>query len=470
MRIVKKILKFLAWSSAVMAVLVVATYLLFLSANWNDRPPSKAALQLDEFYRNRPSLRDEDNAYVYLMGFSVEKAEAPREWGVKRVAWAQRLVGRSGDEADDPRPGEDFDFKTTRSAAVRALSEACRTVDHACLSALESGEEAIAEWLETEGWVLDRYRTLLAHPGWRETVPFDVHMPLPPYADVLEGQKLLLARAWQLAGRGDAASVQALLEEDVRFWRHSLEASDILISKLIAVAALKRHFAWSNIVLRRLPANAMLLGVPQQWMEPLSESERSMMRCLTGEWEFYKSSMRQIAERGLDPLTMDAFLDEESAAQRLLWRMFAPMLQPQETSNKYAELIAAIAETLRVPIEQFPEAVERAMALEQNAAEAAMPPARMYNIVGDTLFAISIPEYTSYAVRVGDLEGVRRGALLATQLRSRRIAPEGVSGHLEGDAVRDPYSGKPFAWDDGARAIVFSGLEPGERGRHVLLY
>lgn len=34
----------------------------------------------------------------------------------------------------------------------------------------------------------------------------------------------------------------------------------------------------------------------------------------------------------------------------------------------------------------------------------------------------------------------------------------------------DPYSGKPFGWDESANAIVFTGLERGERGRHAILY
>ena len=205
-------------------------------------------------------------------------------------------------------------------------------------------------------------------------------------------------------------------------------------------------------------------------MTAISDAERAMMRCLTGEWMFSDRLVKEIKDRGPNPLVADMGIDEESIVGHLIWRTLNPMLQPQETSNRHADLLVAVAESVDVPYAEFPDAVERARAIERGVAEAARPLARVYNLTGDMLLGLGYPDFTSYAVRVADLEGVRRVAVLAAKLRSLGAAPAQVPALLLETDVDDPYTGEPFLWDGDANAIVFIGLEPGERGRHALLY
>jgi hypothetical protein len=65
---------------------------------------------------------------------------------------------------------------------------------------------------------------------------------------------------------------------------------------------------------------------------------------------------------------------------------------------------------------------------------------------------------------------IRRAAVLAVELRSRKVDVRTAPAELAASAIRTPYSGEPFAWDADALAIVFVGLEPGERGRHAFDY
>ena len=470
MDVAKNPLKVLAWLGVAIAGLAVAAYVVLLAVNWSDRPPSEAALGLEESYRSRIPISDEENAYVYLMGFSVVKADNPWEWGARRIAWAQALVNRSQFDVGSDYPGEDFDFKHARSTAVRALAEACKSVDNECLTTLENSESSIAEWLATEEWRIDRYRMLLSHPGWLETVPFDSSVPVPSYSDVFDAQKLFFLRAWVLSGQGEAARVRILLDEDMRFWRQVLDSSDTLLTKMVAVAALARNYTWSNIILRRLPADIAADGVPRQWMTPFSDSERSMARCLTGEWLLFDGTIKRFKAGGLDFPVTGTVRDEDSIGHYVVRQVLGPLFQPQDTSNRFAQLFAAIAESLDVPYERYADSVERVRALATQAAETNAFPHHMYNIIGNVLFAVSVPDFTSYAVRVADLEGIRRTALLATELRSQHITSDLVGQHLRDAQDRNSYNGEPFLWDDAAGAIVFTGLEPGERGQHSFLY
>ena len=65
---------------------------------------------------------------------------------------------------------------------------------------------------------------------------------------------LLLLQAKVLADDGDVAAASALLASDARFWRMVHASADSLITKMIAGAALRRHFEWGNLVLRGFPA------------------------------------------------------------------------------------------------------------------------------------------------------------------------------------------------------------------------
>jgi hypothetical protein len=79
-------------------------------------------------------------------------------------------------------------------------------------------------------------------------------------------------------------------------------------------------------------------------------------------------------------------------------------------------------------------------------------------------------DYSSYGARVSDIEGVRRAALLAAELRSRKVTAAEVSAQLAASSVRVPYTGEPFTWDEKEKAVIFQGLEPEERARYRFVY
>jgi hypothetical protein len=83
---------------------------------------------------------------------------------------------------------------------------------------------------------------------------------------------------------------------------------------------------------------------------------------------------------------------------------------------------------------------------------------------------IGSSSYGVYPPRLADVEGVRRAAVLATELRSRKIDEQNIEAELAASNLRTPYTGEPFTWDAEQHALVFIGLVPGERGRHALKY
>ena len=471
MPIWKRILKWLAWLIGGTLALGVVAYLALLLINWRDVAPSESAQRLTALYRDRPAASDADNAYVYVMGFSVAPNADPQEAGVRRIEWIRKLRPEGPySSSDDPVPG-DTNYREKRPPAAKQISEACSPGSPNCALAFERAEAALGEWINSEKWLLDRYRTLLHRPAWVETVPPDFRAPLPAYAAVMDGQRLLLAQAYLLAKEKDAAAVRDMLGEDVRFWRHVLASSDILITKMIAVVALDRHFAVGNIVLRRLPAEMELQGMPQEWATPMTDEERSLLRVFAGELIFGEGVIQYVLQsaewhgfEGLDT--------EESVFDKLTGRLSVPFYQPQDVSNRTADRFIRSNEAMSVPFEKLPEGLERARAIHAAPTPENGPFSRLYNPMGKLLLNAETEGagYSGYGARVADVEGARRAAVLTVNLRNRKVDVQKMSTELAASEIRAPYDNKPFQWDAAAQAVVFVGLEPNERGRHSFKY
>jgi hypothetical protein len=460
---IRKAVKIIGWTAAGIAALGVAAYLIAVAINWRDQEPSSEAVQLANLYRDRPAVADEDNAFIYVMGFGVAPGDDPYRMGVKRLAWLmQSSPVEALDTTRDPL-GERYDYKTTRPPSIRDFVAACQPGKAGCAAAFRAGGEVYEQWVTAEGWLLQRYQALIGHSGWRESVPLNLAVPLPPYALVMDGQKLLLLDAKVLAGRGDYSGARVLLEEDLRFWRKVLESSDTLISRMIATVAITRDFELGNLIMREVRPAVVMDTVPTGWSTPISESERSMRRCLVGEWIFMSAALRN-TDAGIYALR-----DDSAFVKAVSW-LVTPLYRPQDSMNRRAAYLLATDRLLSVPLDRYEEAVNRTAALSERTMKEALPPRSLYNIVGRVIMGIGAYDFGTYARRVGDVEGVRRAALLAVTLRAANVGSGEAGAALRASALRDPYRDKPFEWDGKEAAIIFRGLEIGERSVHRIYY
>jgi hypothetical protein len=304
---------------------------------------------------------------------------------------------------------------------------------------------------------LERYRELIARAGWREFISTELTAPFPSYSPIMDGQRLLLLNASSLADQGDVVGVNSLLESDIRFWRNVLASSDTLLSKAIAAVALQRHFEWGNLVLRKFPPGDAIRAMPSDWHNVVADSERSMRRCLTGEWVFTSALLAKAANLSEAPVS---FAD----------KALAKLYQPQDSQNELAEYYWRAGDVLDAPLEGYEAAVSRASELAKLRASEAFPPRSVYNILGSLLRASGPVDFATYARRVADVEGVRRAALAAVMLREGNVQTESVAESLSAAPLRNPYDDRPLRWDENDRAVVFRGLETGERGEHRIYY
>ena len=79
--------------------------------------------------------------------------------------------------------------------------------------------------------------------------------------------------------------------------------------------------------------------------------------------------------------------------------------------------------------------------------------------------------FSSYAVRVSDLEGIRRLALAVAELRAAGTREASLGERISASEIVDPYTNAPFTWLPDEGVLVFHGLEPYKpRSEHKLAF
>ena len=182
-----------------------------------------------------------------------------------------------------------------------------------------------------------------------------------------------------------------------------------------------------------------------------------MLRCLVGEWTQTSALLWNIAEEY-------AATTEASLLESALARLSEPFYKRQATINAHAEYYSRVATLLNVSLDQY----EAALAQTSELAQQPFPPRSVYNVMGQILIGMGLASYEGYARRVGDVEGVRRAALVVVTTRAANVAKHGVPASLATSPLRNPYNNRPFEWD--GEAVLFRGLESGSRGEHRFDY
>lgn len=423
-------------------------YGLLCLLNGRDDSPSPAARHYAELRTQREVPPAENNAYLYLLGFEAPPDKSPIEWGLMRQALA---------DPDSPvgslRPvGEVPLF-------VAPLIEACKANQGQCQRRLLSQEGRISEWLAAEQRLAQRYQALIQLTSLHDARGYDLQAALPGYSPLLRGQQLGLVWAWQRHRLGETAAARDWLEQDLRFWRMALAQSDILITRMVATAAIRQHFLWAVQLFRGQRSGWR----PAEWSRPLSEAERSWGRVQAGELAFVADYLRQLKLRQAD------WLSEETAKpwlQHLTAWVGAPLLLPQHSLNEYAQLLGEQRALFEAP---YPALVfNRTISRAQEREHARLRPSVEWlrNPAGRLLWVrAGDTGLTDYYLRVADLEGLRRAALLIVEMRDLKLTPQQAAGYVRASALRDPYREQPFAWEAATVTLGFQGLadQPAER-------
>jgi len=411
-------------------------------------PSADPVARLKRVFAERATVPEADNAFLDVLGFLGPAGTDPHELGTRRREWVEKSRFDSADAEPDPDPATpSLVVIAQRSQTLRQIVIACRAaVARACGSALDRVDDAPLSAIE--GLLLERYDLLLERRGWYEIGTTHVDSPPVPFDGPLEAQRILLIRLRRAAAAGDVAQIRTTLARDLAFWRMTLESSDLMFSKMIALAAIRQHFAFASYVLRDLPAKQVMEAIPALWNQEFSAAERSLMRALAGELVSAERLLASTGQSGYEGID-----DVEETAQSPLGQLrdkLVPRTFRQPNLREIADEYLAGAESFSVPLSQY-ESVS----------------AKLGGKYADSDAGWDVPEY---AMRVGSAEGMRRAALLTVQLRSQSVPVAELPARLKTAPLRNPYNEQPFDWDSADLAIVFTGPEKRKWRRQAYPY
>jgi hypothetical protein len=458
-----KVAKAIGWLLGSTVLLMVLIYLVLVAINWNDRPPSAAAREFERILADRPAVTAEDNALVYLLGFGAPTDGDPVEMGARRMAWLENYHF-GVDLATDPLKAP-LNFKADGSPLVTHLLNACGQ-DGDRKQCVPVFETISRDWLpsDLDALALRRYESLLTRRAWRDIVPLDVSAPMPDYNNAMHAQRLYLLRLAQWALQGRLDEVRAGLATDFEFWRTALPAADSLLGQMIAVAALRQHFTFANLVLRGVPPEQVSRAMPPDWSREFGAEERSMRRVLAAETASMKRVLTDV-KQGMEAKAPVGADGAPTFAEKWMGRATDPLFQLQDTINTRADRFMQLCQAFEVPMDRYVTAQQNWLANDRK------PGTSMYNLIGGIISSIDDGStYAQYPLRAASVEGVRRAALLAAQLRARGLSPDLVGEEISRTPLRDPYTDKPFEWDIERRSVIFSAPEKHQSRRSEFFY
>ena len=424
------LLKILFWGAVGLIVVAGGLYLMLLGVNRHDQPPSATAQEFRQALDGRPAVPDPDNAYLIMLRVSA---------------------GHQG-------------YRASRRPVVEALVHHCGNSAAECFDAVDAAPRATALWLTDEAWLLEQYKTLIVKPAFLQAVSIGDDAPTPDNKTVRDGQRLFLISALLTSTSGK--QLRAALDQDLAFWRMVLANSDLLITKLIATAAIKQHFEMGNEVQREWQARALGDTIPGLWRVAIDGKERSIQRPLIGEWRYMDLLIASIMTETANPFAEN---DDQAPTwlDRAKWRIALAAWQPQDFSNHQAAAMKRQIGLFDVPYASIPDALQ---ASAGSADDVPWQVGGPYNLTGKVLGLTTYTDYGGYVVRFCDLEGIRRAALLTVSMRERKTAPDSIGAAVRNAELTNPYTGEPFAWSASTGEVVFVGLEDEPKGEHRFRY
>lgn len=448
MGVISKPLKLLRNIVVTLIVLVIVLVVAFIAINSKDQPPSETALEFQHAWDNRKPVDAANNGYIYLAGFDAASDEVPDVVGAKRVQLLNDIA--KGFAADNPDLFRaEYNPEDAFIKEVKTAFDQCGKISKDCIEGIEKNKSRIIEWSQAEVLVGERYAQLIAHPHWLELAPVDINLRIPNFGLVMKAQRLAFIRELAALEPDKANRFIELLDADLQFWRMALENTDMLIGKMIAVAAIKNNFSWTNQFLLKLKNTPQPAAILSSLNQPFSDAELSMRRCLIGEWIFAHSLTNPLEGSGIDNVTGKYLLKFS--------------YQKQATLNSHAASLNSVTKELDVPLTNFEEALkgyQEKRRPEKSFTHYLLHP---YNIVGQILGEVAPPSlYTDYVVRTKDLEAFRRGLLISIEYMNNE--PDAINKYTS------PYKSKPFVINQEARSITVNGLGKDDRSQVVYFY
>lgn len=284
--------------------------------------------------------------------------------------------------------------------------------------------------------VLDRYRALIEYPNYQEATQLKFDSPIPAYSPLLSAQRVLLLNEW-LDYRTDFIP---LLSKDLTFWRMILQDNNLLITKMIAIAAIHNDIQILAYAIQSGDLSKNQLFNIQPHINLLNQKERDFLKTIEFEIKYAMSTFYSAFNETID------FIDR---------RFYQPLYQPEATINQYYLANIKLAKELNNL--ESPSFYDAYQADEWPYKPEFKSPISLYNPSGKLLIKYSVGNYQDYFARVHDLNAML--VLLNLRIELALNNDQNIASVVNNSKHKNPYTNQPFNYDSEAQTIGFDCLD-----------
>ncbi|MCG9745704.1 hypothetical protein [Shewanella sp. Isolate8] len=376
----------LKWILFTLLLIPVGGYLILLLINLQDSAPSEqASAFLKQVNAEETALSQhlENNPYLYAFGFDAPEDDDPMAVGLERYQALKQLG-----VLERPTQTVDEKFELPEWAISNCLKQEGYLDECAALFA---EPEPLKATLDDFAWLIERYRTLLSLGQWQDDTHFNPYRSMVSFKHLAAARQLYLVNAY--FNGTDPASLITAIDTDMQFWQQAAERINMLSNKFLAIDALKQNMKLGEVLVSQKRTEDEDTQIPSLWLQSTSEEVLSLKRVKRGEWHFL-TKVNQSFEAG----------EDASITAKIAEAMLMPLLQKQDTSNRYADIL-----TGKASIKQCPN--DLSLSTLQEYA---------YNPMGKFILCSGIPSFESYQATANKLESLR--AELVTRITTPAIS------------------------------------------------
>lgn len=452
-------------SSVLLKVLLVivaipALALTVIFACWTLIPDEAPDPIVQSLLSPRPMPPAADNLFFAVMGFTASADLDANRVGVAMVdafnAWRAKASSASPE-----RPAFD-DSALLGSAPLKRpgnFKSPCLVETVSCIDAYEKRASEFSAAAVTQRAWLDRYRALRAYPAFTEVIPESVEAPLPQWAPLLYMADLVDAEV--VRNMATPATRQQALSElaaEIAFYQRLGLDADLLITRMIAAAAMQRKLKLAAELLGRYPmivqdhaesVAAIARPLPPAWTQ--------LRKVADGEFRFM-AAVQKDASRDIGRHFMSG-LDEPQAGLGMLQALHGlNAYREQATLNLMARELRRTGEFYSRPGHEV-YAGAAAFKREQGQFNVWSPHVLLFNPIGKIMNQVGTASWEDYSYRLHDVAGQSRLIALQRLAIGNRVASADMPRLLGSDpALFDPSTNAPMQWDGQAREVRFGAM------------
>jgi hypothetical protein len=461
MKYLRRFLKALGWLMLALGALAAVGMAAVIVANWNDDPLSEAAQQALQ-YTPPTEQALEGNGYLILMGLDAPAGgdAIGDAIALGRQRLAREIERRQWVEAHgDRQEGMPAAIEVNNAAqAVFPDRLGCPLDEADCFAWFVKHGDEVQALANRHQALLQRLVAAAGALQFSNPFPHNLVDSFPSYGLISLAHQLWLAQASLEWTRGQPQQAMDIARQAALLRSRLAGNSNSLVASMVALAMQHRELRWlSNASAQIAPQTPAAISKAVE--ERLSTPPPSLHQALEGEKQFMASFFFLYSEKG------DGLFDTPSD-QPLTWRRHALNraiawgFLRNHTLNLSIGYLQKVQAISTLPAHQVEAAFSDVMRQWDDDA-ACSPWKHLRNATGLCLAASGMSFHLNYMQRIADIDGFRRLVLLQHRAAAEQIAPADMPAWLaqSAQALRNPYTLEPMAWDAATRSLVFEGRE-----------